>query len=117
MDWNEIQNEYNSEIKIKRKNWVAIKARITEDAQAPFIPSVYGIEPLEVVKGSKKGLEAVRVVSYMEEFRLQAQRDETVIVEGNLEEVNSPSGIYHQIALSYCPRYYEQVLKVANLGF
>jgi hypothetical protein len=50
----------------------------------------------------------------MEEFRLQAQKDEVVIVEGNLEEVVSPNSRFHQITLTYCPRYYEQVLKVAK---
>ncbi len=114
-DWSEIQNEYNSETKIERKSWVTIKARVTKDAEGPFIPSVYGIEPLEVLSGPKKALEAKRVVSYMEEFRLQAFKDETIIVEGSLEEVSSPTGKYHQLALSYCPRYYEQVLKVADL--
>ena len=61
-------------------------------------------------------LEAVRVFSYMEEFRLQAQKDEEVCVEGNLEEVVSSKGKFHQITLTYCPRYYEQVLKVAGLN-
>jgi len=59
-----------------------------------------------------EALEAVRVFSYMEEFRLQAQKDEKICVEGNLEEVVSPKGRFHQITLTYCPRYYEQVLKV-----
>jgi predicted nucleotidyltransferase len=58
----------------------------------------------------------VRVFSYMEEFRQQARRDETVIVEGNLEEVQSPNpdDCFYQITLTYCPRYYEQVLKVLH---
>jgi hypothetical protein len=51
----------------------------------------------------------------MEEFRLQAQTDETVIVEGSFEEVVSDQGSFHQIVLTYCPRYYEQVLKVEDL--
>ncbi len=114
-DWCEIFSEYNPETRIVRKDWVRIKARVVADADAPFIPSVYGIEPTEVLSGSKKALEAVRAVSYMEEFRLQAQKDETIIVEGNLEEVVSPKGSFYQITLTYCPRYYEQVLKVANL--
>jgi predicted nucleotidyltransferase len=90
---------------------------VSADADGPFIPSVYGIEPLEVLGGSKKALEAVGVVSYMEEFRLQAFKDEVVIVEGNLEEVASPNGSFYQITLTYCPRYYEQMLKVADLKF
>jgi predicted nucleotidyltransferase len=113
--WSEIKNEYDSQTRIVRKSWVRIRARITEDAETPFIPSIYGIEPLEVLSGSKAGLEAVRVVSYMEEFRVQAWRDETVIVEGNLEEVVSPKGSFYQVTLTYCPRYYEQTLKLADL--
>jgi predicted nucleotidyltransferase len=113
--WSEITSEYDPATRIVRKDWVRLKARVTQDADAPFIPSIYGIEPLEVLNGSRVGLEAVRVVSYMEEFRLQALKDETVIVEGNLEEVVSPQGSFHQIALTYCPRYYEQTLKVADL--
>ncbi|XES76176.1 MAG: nucleotidyltransferase domain-containing protein [Candidatus Bathyarchaeia archaeon] len=113
--WEEINSEYNSKTKIVRKGWVNLKARVTEDADAPYIPSVYGIEPLNVLSGSKKALEAVRVVSYMEEFRLQAHKDETIIVQGSLEEVQSENGSFYQVTLTYCPRYYEQVLKVADL--
>ena len=111
--WNEITSEYHPETRILRKGWVKINARVTYDADAPFIPSVYGIEPLEVLSGAREAVEAVRVFSYMEEFRLQAQKDETVYVEGNLEEVVSPKGSFHQVTLTYCPRYYDQVLKVA----
>lgn len=110
--WREIISEYDSNVRILRKGWVKINARVVEDDDAPFIPSVYGIEPLEVLSGAKEALEAVRVFSYMEEFRLQAKKDETVYVEGNLEEVVSPKGSFHQVTLTYCPRYYEQVLKV-----
>jgi predicted nucleotidyltransferase len=98
-----------------RKGWVRLKARVLADADAPFIPSTYGIEPLEVLIGPKIGLEAVRVVSFMEEFRLQAKKDEVVLVEGSLEEVITAKGNFYQITLTYCPRYYEQMLKVADL--
>jgi predicted nucleotidyltransferase len=112
--WREIASEYDPEVRIVQKGWTQIKARVTDDADAPFIPSVYGIQPLEVLSGSRDALEAVRVFSYMEEFRQQAQNDETVMVEGNLEEVVSPKSRFHQVTLTYCPRYYEQVLKVAS---
>ncbi len=112
--WSEITSEYNPKARILRKGWARIKARVNTDHNSPFIPSVYGVTPLEVASGSRDAIEAVRVVSFMEEFRLQAQKDEQVWVEGNLEEVISPTGSIHQITLTYCPRYYEQVLKVAN---
>jgi len=110
--WSEITSEYDPEARIVRKDWVRIKARVTSDVEAPFIPSVYRIEPLEVLNGSRTALNAIRVVSFMEEFRQQARKDETVVVEGSLEEVVSLKGSWHQIALTYCPRYYEQMLKV-----
>ncbi len=112
--WSEIKSEYNPRTCITRRGWVKLKARIIADDEAPFIPSIYGIEPLEVVSGPKEGFEARRVFSFMEEFRQQAQKDEEVIVEGNLEEVTSPTEIFYQVTLTYCPRYYEQVLKVVH---
>ena len=112
--WSEIKSEYNPQSLIKQKGWVKLKARIITDDEAPFIPSIYGIEPLEVLRGPKEALLAERIFSYMEEFRQQVQKDETVIVEGNLEEVKSPEGNMWQITLTYCRRYYEQVLKVIN---
>jgi predicted nucleotidyltransferase len=112
--WSEIKSEYDSTARIKQKGWVKIKARVTADDESPFIPSVYGIEPLEVLSGPNEALEAKRVFSYMEEFRGQAQKGETVIVEGNLEEVTNKKGSFQQVTLTYCPRYYEQVLKVLH---
>jgi predicted nucleotidyltransferase len=114
--WDEIKSEYDPEACIVQKGWVRIKARVTVDSDGPFIPSIYGIEPLEILSGADDALEAVRVFSYMEEFRQQAQKDETVIIEGNLEELISSKGSSHQITLTYCPRYYEQVLKVASIA-
>jgi predicted nucleotidyltransferase len=112
--WSEITSEYDPAARIVQKGWAKIKARVTADGEAPFIPSVYGIQPIDVLSGPREATEAVRVFSYMEEFRQQAQKDETVIVEGNLEEVISPKDSFHQVTLTYCPRYYEQVLKVAS---
>jgi predicted nucleotidyltransferase len=112
--WNEIKNEYNPKAHIAQKGWVKMKARVTADDEAPFIPSIYSIEPLEILSGPREALEAKRVFSYMEEFRQQAQRDENVIVEGNLEEVTSSNDSFMQVTLTYCSRYYEQVLKVQH---
>jgi predicted nucleotidyltransferase len=113
--WKEISSEYDPKTRIINKGWVRIRARVVDDSDAPFIPSVYEIEPMVVLDGSRDALEAVRVYSYMEEFRQQAQRDEIAVVEGNLEEVLSSTKRFRQITLTYCPRYYEQVLKVEQL--
>ena len=110
--WSEIVPEYNPQIRITRKGWVRVNAKVTADSDAPFIPSVYGIKPLNVLNGPRNAIEAMRVISYMEEFRAQVVKDEKICIEGTLEEVTTPNGNFHQIALTYCPRYYEQVLKV-----
>jgi predicted nucleotidyltransferase len=110
--WKEISNDYDPLTRIVHRGWVRMLGTITEDTDAPFIPSVYGIDPLEVLHGADEAWEARNIVSYMEEFRMQAQKGEVVYVEGNLEEVTTSKEHFHQITLTYCPRYYEQVLKV-----
>lgn len=113
-NWEEITNEYDSKARIVPHGWVKMRARVMEDMDALFIPAVYGIEPLEVLHGIKDAAEARRVVSYVEEFRMQAHENETIYIKGNLEEVRNTRGSFYQIALTYCPRYYEQVLKVVS---
>jgi len=113
-DWKEIQGTHFSEMKIVQKGWAKMFAYITEDYDAPFIPSVYGIQPLEILDEKAGAGEVGRLVSYMEEFRMQAQKGEKVYIEGNLEEVVTPKDRFYQITLTYCPRYYGQVLKVVS---
>ena len=110
--WNEITNDYDAKTRIVPRGWSRILARVVDDDDSPFIPSIYGVEPLEIIGGPKQALEARRVVSYLEEFRLQAKEGETVEIAGNLEEVKEPRGRFYQMILTYCPRYYEQALKV-----
>ena len=112
--WKEIRNDYDPKTRITSKGWTSIRAKIVDDTESPFVPSIYEIEPLEVSEGPKQAIEADRVVSYLEEFRLQAKCDETVEIKGNLEELAGPHDHHFQITLTYCPRYYEQVLKVSN---
>ncbi len=112
-NWNEIQNEYDPETRILRKGWVKAVVRITNDQDAAFMPSIYWIEPVKILQG-EKAEDIRRIVSYMEEFRIQVQKDEKVYVEGNLEQVNTSTESYHQITLTYAQRYYEQVLKIQN---
>jgi predicted nucleotidyltransferase len=113
-EWKEINNEYDPETRISQKGWIKMFARLTEDSDALFIPSIYEIEPLDVLTGTEGANDVRRIVSYMEEFRMQARKDEKIYVEGNLEEVLAPQGSFYQITLTYCPRYYEQVLKVVS---
>ena len=110
-EWGEIRNEYSSDMRIREVGWIKGRARIIDDEEAPFIPSIYKIEPLDF-PGFRGELR--RIISYVEEFRMQARRDETVYVEGHLEKVEAPKENYYQVTLSYGPRYYEQTLKVVK---
>ena len=111
--WDEIDNEYDAEQRITREGWIKAQARITADEDAPFMPSIYPIELLKTT-GSTKPDNIRRILSYVEEFRMQAKKDEKVIVEGTLEKITTPNDSFHQITLSYGANYYEQVLKVAK---
>jgi predicted nucleotidyltransferase len=113
-EWKEISNDYDLKTRIRQINWVKVLAEVKEDNHASFVPSIYGIEPREVIKGPRETLETIRIISYVEEFRKQATIDEVVYAEGNLEEVTTAAGSFYQIVLTYCPRYYEQTLKVVD---
>ena len=110
-NWKENVNEYNQFARIFHVGWIKAVAEITDDKDAPFIPSVYPIEVKDILEGPKVD-EITRIFSYMEESRMQAKKGEQVLVEGNLEKVVDGTNVYHQITLSYGPRYYEQTLKV-----
>jgi predicted nucleotidyltransferase len=110
-EWGEICNEYDKDTRITNIGWIKAVAEITGDDDAPYIPSVYQIEVRDILEGPK--VDAIkRIFSYMEEFRMQAKRDEQVLVEGNLEKVVTRNKSFHQITLTYGPRYYEQTLNV-----
>jgi predicted nucleotidyltransferase len=112
-DWKEICNEYDTDTRVSNKGWIKAVARVAEDQDAPFIPSIYTIEVDEILEGPEAE-NIQRILSYVEEFRMQAERDEFVCVEGNLEEVVTRTKTFHQITLTYCPRYYEQTLKIVR---
>jgi predicted nucleotidyltransferase len=109
--WTENVNTYNPFTRISHVGWIKAVAEITDDKDAPFIPSIYQIEVKDVLDGPEVD-DITRIFSYMEEYRMQAKQGERVLVEGNLERVVDGTNIYHQITLSYGPRYYEQTLKV-----
>jgi len=109
--WRENVIEFNNFARISHVGWIKAVVEITDDKDAPFIPSVYQINVKDVVEGPNVS-DVTRVFSYMEEFRMQAKQGEQVLVEGNLEKVVDGTNIFHQITLSYGPRYYEQTLKV-----
>jgi len=111
--WDEIRNDYCEIKRITLEGWVKAFLRIKDDSDGPFMPSIYPVETLKIVDDPKVD-RIERVVSYLEEFRMQAWKDEVVYAEGNLEKVETTHGNFRQITLTYGPRYYEQVLKIAE---
>ena len=108
--WEEIDNEYDKNLKIEDLGRVEAVVEILADDNAGFMPSIYTVELKELDR--KMGLdEVVRIVSYVEEFRLQVRRGEKAMVRGNLERVESTGGKFLQIVLSYGEDYFDQILK------
>jgi predicted nucleotidyltransferase len=108
--WNEIDNEYPETFRIRELGRVeAVGEVISSDADG-FMPAIYPVS-LEEIDGNIDPGDVSRVVSYVEEFRLQVETGERIIVRGNLEEVETRNGRFHQITLSYGRDYFDQVLK------
>lgn len=107
--------DYRDYVSIDRVGWVKLKAEVVDDREAYFTPSIYKVETLEVLEGPREAYEASRVVSYVDEFRIQAWRGEKIYVEGFLERVERRSRVEYQVSLSYNDRYFDQVLKVEDI--
>jgi len=112
--YTEARNEYGLDVEVVEEGWVKAEARIIGDREAPYMPSLYEIEVEKVLSGPPR-VDPQRILSYMEEFRMQAQAGERVYVEGRLESVRRRRRVFQQITLTYGARYYEQALYV--LGF
>ena len=110
-NWQEISNDYNPFTRISYVGWIKAIVEIINDDDAPFIPSIYTIEVKEILDGPKID-DIQRIISYIEEFRMQAKKGEEVLVEGNLERIVNGTNNFHQITLSYGSRYYDQTFKV-----
>ncbi len=108
-EWNEIKNNYLEIKEIKDLGWCKILFEVTDASEAFFMPSIYKIEPVKVLKG--EGQEVMQVISFVEEFRGQLKEGEKGVVQGRVEEVVTSERVYKQIALSYGPNYFNQVLK------
>lgn len=111
--WDEIEADSSPTIRVRRLGWTKATAQVLNDEDSYFMPSRYRVRIVEVLEGYRAS-DAEAVTSYVEEYRLQAREGETVVVAGNVEEVETPSRSYRQITLTYGPRYFDQVLKVSR---
>jgi len=114
--WDEIFNEYPHVRSIRKLGMVEAIIEVTDDSESAFMPSKYSVEVLEASR--RDVLEAERVVSYIEEFRMQLKRGEKGFVRGWLERVEKRDGsCLYQITLTYTrARYSDQVLKALKPG-
>lgn len=109
--WGEIANGYVDDERIRNLGWVEATVKILDDSESFFMPSIYPVQVLRISKRFRN-VDVERVVSYVEEFRMQLKEGEEGIVRGRLERVSSRGGEFHQITLSYGPGYFKQVLKL-----
>ena len=114
--WPEIRNRYDPRERIRKLGWAVLRAVVSDASGSPFMPAIYGLEDVRFVEKPKGAEEPERVICYVDEFRLQAEEGEEVLMAGWLEEVEGPRSTRYQVVLTYGPRYYEQVLKVIRPG-
>ncbi|MGQ9679817.1 MAG: nucleotidyltransferase domain-containing protein [Candidatus Bathyarchaeia archaeon] len=109
--WNEIRNEYDEILKIEKLGRVEATVNIISDEDSGFMPSIYIVEPLRI--DSNIAIEDVeRVISFMEEFRMQVKTGEKAYVCGRLERVETRKRCFNQITLSRGDGYFDQVIKL-----
>ncbi|UCD44427.1 MAG: nucleotidyltransferase domain-containing protein [Candidatus Bathyarchaeota archaeon] len=111
--WDEVNNEYGITERIEPFGRVEARAEVLSDEEGGFMPSVYSVRVKEV-SGDVDPRDVRRVVSYVKEFRMQLEAGETALIRGNLERVVTRDEEFHQIALSYGPDYFDQVLKAVE---
>lgn len=108
--WEEITNEYGITRRIESLSRVQAVGTILDGDQGGFMPAVYPVELREITGGTDY-LEVERVVSFVEEFRLQLKAGDEALIRGNLERVEREDGDLYQITLSYGEDYFDQTLK------
>ena len=109
--WDEIQNEYEATVGIERLGRVEAIGEILSCDEAGFMPSLYPVR-LRKIDADIDYQDVSRIVSYVEEFRLQLEASETALIRGNLERVKVRDRVFHQITLSYGEDFFDQVLKL-----
>ena len=108
--WDEITNEYGSTKRIEPLGRVQAVGEILSGEEGGFMPAIYPVR-LREIDHDIDCRDVVRVVSFVEEFRLQLGAREEALIRGNLERVERDDGSFHQITLSYGEDYFEQVIK------
>jgi len=111
-EYNEYYNEYMDVTSIEKIGWVKLESNIVDDSGVYFMPAIYGVEVTKLISGPREALEVSRIISYVDEFRMQAWRDENIYVEGMLEKVIRKGGVDYQVSITYCNEYTDQVLKL-----
>ena len=109
--WDEITNEYDAINRITSLGRVEATGEILAGDEGSFMPSVYPVRLLGISYDVDCS-EVHRIVSYVEEFRLQFEAGEIALIRGNLERVEGRDRVFHQITLSYGDDYFDQVLKL-----
>jgi len=108
--WDEVTNEYGSTRRIDPLGRVQAVGEMLSGEEGGFMPAIYPVR-LGEISSDIDCRDVLRVVSFVEEFRLQIETGEVALIRGNLERVEREDGAFHQITLSYGEDYFDQVLK------
>lgn len=101
-DWSETAEHYGDRI-YKPVGRARIKAKVVGDEDAIFTPCRYSVEEVQVLEGDCGGAVS-EIASFRGRFCEQAERGETFIAEGKVEEVQGKDGLsYFRLLLGAKP--------------
>lgn len=101
-NWNQIQHQYG-DIKYTNCGDAKISATITDDSEAIFTPCTYKVENV-LIFGGKKNVQIKEIASFRGRFCLQAKKEETIVVQGKLEKVQTKNtSSYYRLILGSKP--------------
>lgn len=114
-DYSEYRDEYMDIVSIEKIGWVKLESIVVDDSGIYFMPATYDVEVTKLISGPREALDVSRIVSYIDEFRMQAWKGEDIYVEGMLERIVRRDRVEYQVSITYCDRYVEQVLKLKKI--
>lgn len=103
LNYDEIVNDYDR-LRIRRLGWVTIRGLTLNSPNRLYMPSIFRVKVFDKPK-------IRQIISYVEDFRGQLEEGDRFVARGYLEEVELNGVCFHQLALSYHPKYCEQLLK------
>jgi predicted nucleotidyltransferase len=102
LDWDEITERYGDRA-YHQIGYARARCRITDHSESIFTPCRYEIDRVRIIKGSSTQ-DVREVVSFRGRFCEQAKKDDEVIIQGTLEQVQTDTEKWARFVLGENPK-------------